>query len=64
MTELAILQSHINGTFLIASLAAKISNFGLVMSMHVRIASCKILVVRDLVWYLWFGWLSSLSCKM
>ncbi len=64
MTEFAILQNHINGNFLVASLAAEILNFGLVMLMHVSIASCIILVVRDLVWYPWFGLLLSLSCEI
>jgi hypothetical protein len=58
-TEFAILQSHINENFQVAGLAAEISNFGLVMLMHASIASCIILVVRDLVLYLWFGLLFS-----
>ncbi len=64
MTEFAVLQSHINGNFLVAILAAEILNFGLVMLMHASIASCIILVVLDLVWYLWFGLLLSSSYKM
>ncbi len=64
MTEFAILQSYINRNFLVASLAAEISNFGLVMLMHASMASCIILFVLDLVWYLWFGLLLSSSCKI
>jgi hypothetical protein len=49
--EFAILQNHINWNFWVDSLAAEISNVGLVMSMQASIASCMILVVRDLVLY-------------
>jgi hypothetical protein len=61
--ELAVLQKHINGNFWVASLAAEISNVGLVMLMQASIASCMILVVRDYD-YQWGGLLSSSSCKM
>jgi hypothetical protein len=42
--------------------ATEILNVGLVMLMHASIASCMILVVRDLVLYRWGGLSSSFVC--
>jgi hypothetical protein len=61
--ELAILQNHVIRNLWEASLATEILNNGLVMLMHVNIASCVILIVRDLVLHPCYG-SSSLSCKV
>jgi hypothetical protein len=50
-TEFAISQSHVDGSFGLAILAAKILKFGLVMLMHASIASCMMLIIRDRVLY-------------
>jgi hypothetical protein len=50
-TELAIFAEQVIKNYWVASLAGKILNVGLVMLMHASIASCMILVIRDLLLY-------------